>query len=85
MNLQTVWDFVSDSKNRKIITWLCSGLAVAIAGVWGAVVYVFPHDKPAPSSITTTGPQSPINKDIGGNVTQTFEAPKSEAPKRTAK
>lgn len=85
MNLSTIWAFVSDNKNRKIITWICSGLAVAIAGAWGAIVYVFPHDKPAPSSITTTGGQSPINKDIGGNVIQTYEAPKSEASKNIAK
>jgi hypothetical protein len=41
------WKFVKNGKNREILSWLGGGLVVVIAGLWAAVVYLFPAHKPA--------------------------------------
>ena len=43
-----VWGFLGQAKNRAILGWIGSGLAVAAAGAWAVVTFAFP-DRPAAS------------------------------------
>ena len=37
-----VWSFLSAPKNQKTLSWIGGGLAVVIAGLWAAFVYLVP-------------------------------------------
>ena len=43
-----LWSFVEQKHNREISTWISTGLAVAIAGLWTALAYfAVPPNTPA--------------------------------------
>jgi hypothetical protein len=44
--LLRLWHFVQNSKNREILSWLGGGAVVVVAGIWAAIVYLFPASKP---------------------------------------
>jgi hypothetical protein len=39
------WEFIRNSKNREILSWLGGGAVVVVAGIWAAIVYFFPAHK----------------------------------------
>ena len=49
----SLWSFLANPKNQKTLSWLGGGAVVAIAGLWAALVYIFPPMKDGAGS----GPQ----------------------------
>jgi hypothetical protein len=45
--MSSLWEFVRQKRNREVLGWLGGGLVVAATGLWAAVVYLFPPQKPA--------------------------------------
>jgi len=42
-----IWDFVRKPSNQRLLSWLGGGGAVAAAGIWAVVIYIWPaHDEP---------------------------------------
>jgi hypothetical protein len=37
--LSSLWNFLSDSNNQLVLSWLGGGLVVACAGVWAVVKF----------------------------------------------
>jgi hypothetical protein len=58
-----LWSFIKQEENRKILGWMGGGLAVAVAGLWTAVVY-FSTSPQKPSIEASCG-----SIGIGGSVT----------------
>ncbi len=46
-----LWAFIGSPKNRAMLSWAGSGVAVAAAGIWAVVTFAFPEKK-APSAPT---------------------------------
>jgi hypothetical protein len=43
----SVWTFVQKPSNQRLLSWLGGGGAVAAAGIWAVVTYVWPaHEAP---------------------------------------
>ena len=57
--------FVRNSKNRAIVSWLGGGAVVIITGLWAVIVYVFPPHVPTDVQANCGSVA------IGGNVTGT--------------
>jgi hypothetical protein len=48
----SVWTFVQKPRNQKLLSWLGGGGAVAAAGIWAVVTYVWPaHEAPTAECI----------------------------------
>jgi hypothetical protein len=41
------WKFVRQKRNREVLGWLGGGLVVAVTGLWAAIIYLFPPQKPS--------------------------------------
>ena len=60
--MSSVWTFVRKPRNQRLLSWLGGGGAVAAAGVWAVVTYIWPaHEAPKVESV-----QQGVR--IGGNV-----------------
>ena len=45
--MSAVWTFIRKPSNQRLLTWLGSGGAIAAAGIWAVVTYVWPaHESP---------------------------------------
>jgi len=45
--MSSLWEFIRQKRNREVLGWLGGGLVVAATGLWAAIVYFFPPQKPA--------------------------------------
>jgi hypothetical protein len=52
--MERLWAFLTEDRNRQILSWLGGGLVVVAAGLWAAFVYVFPPSSGKSSAGTTT-------------------------------
>jgi hypothetical protein len=43
----SLWKFMRQKRNREVLGWLGGGLVVAATGLWAAIVYFFPPQKPS--------------------------------------
>jgi tetratricopeptide (TPR) repeat protein len=66
------WNFVRNSKNRDIISWLGGGSVAAVAGIWAVLTYFLPLDKKPDGSrpilITQSGPGIASGRDTVVNA-----------------
>jgi hypothetical protein len=63
-----LWRFIRQKRNREILGWLGGGLVVLATGLWAAIVYFFPLQKPSePKSANIEASCGGVA--IGGNVT----------------
>jgi hypothetical protein len=61
-HMGSVWTFVQKPSNQRLLSWLGGGGAVAAAGIWAVVTYVWPvHEAPTAECI-----QEAVK--IGGSV-----------------
>jgi len=44
--MRSLWEFIHQKRNREVLGWLGGGLVVAATGLWAAIVYFFPLQKP---------------------------------------
>ena len=45
--MSDIWAFIRRPSNQKLLTWLGGGGAVAAAGIWAVVTYIWPtHEAP---------------------------------------
>jgi hypothetical protein len=50
--MSSVWTFVQKPSNQRLLSWLGGGGAVAAAGIWAVVTYVWPaHEAPTAECI----------------------------------
>jgi hypothetical protein len=43
--MRSIWSFVRKPANQRLLSWLGGGGAIAAAGIWAVVTYVWPaHD-----------------------------------------
>ena len=50
--MSSVWTFVQKPSNQRLLSWLGGGGAVAAAGIWAVVTYVWPaHETPTAECI----------------------------------
>jgi hypothetical protein len=46
-HMGSVWNFVRKPSNQRLLSWLGGGGAVAAAGIWAVVTYLWPaHESP---------------------------------------
>jgi hypothetical protein len=43
--LNRFWKFLQNGKNREILSWLGGGAVAVIAGIWAAILFLFPAQK----------------------------------------
>jgi hypothetical protein len=65
---KTIWQFLQDEKNQRMLTLIGGGLVVVVGGLWTAFVYFFPAPEHNPNP-----PQKQIEAEcgsvaIGGDV-----------------
>ena len=72
--MNSLWRFLRDNRNQKVLGWLGGGLVVAATGLWAAYVHFSPHAKvpetnaSEPAAVSVQADCSGIA--IGGNVTR---------------
>jgi hypothetical protein len=45
--MTSIWTFIRKPSNQRLLSWLGGGTAVAAAGIWAVVTYVWPaHETP---------------------------------------
>jgi hypothetical protein len=45
--MSSIWNFVRKPSNQRLLSWLGGGGAVAAAGIWAVVTYIWPtHEAP---------------------------------------
>jgi tetratricopeptide (TPR) repeat protein len=70
--LLPLWNFVRNSKNRDIISWLGGGSVAVVAGIWAVLTYFLPLDKTPDGSrpilITQSGPGIASGRDTVVNA-----------------
>jgi hypothetical protein len=68
--MSNLWEFIRQKRNRDVLGWLGGGLVVAATGLWAAIVYFLPPQKPSeprpPNVRADCGSVA-----IGGSVTGT--------------
>jgi hypothetical protein len=68
--MSSLWEFIRHKRNREVLGWLGGGLVVAATGLWAAVIYFVPPQKP--SEPRPTNVQADCGGvAIGGSVTGT--------------
>jgi hypothetical protein len=67
--MSQLWSFIGQKKNREILAWIGGGLAVAIAGLWTALVYFSTPDKTTTSSPNVEASCGSVG--VGGSVSGT--------------
>jgi hypothetical protein len=67
--MRQLWSFVEHKKNREILTWIGGGLAMVVAGLWTAFVYVSPPTKTAASGPSVEASCGSVG--VSGDVTGT--------------
>ena len=66
--MSSLWEFIRQKRNREVLGWLGGGLVVAATGLWAAVVYFFPPQKPSePRPTNVQADRGGVA--IGGSVT----------------
>jgi hypothetical protein len=45
--MSSLWEFIRQKRNREVLGWLGGGLVVVATGLWAAIVYLVPPQKPA--------------------------------------
>ena len=45
--MSSLWEFIRQKHNRDVFGWLGGGLVVVATGLWAAIVYLFPPQKPS--------------------------------------
>jgi len=47
-----IWTFLRKPSNQRLLSWLCGGGAVAAAGIWAVITYLWPaHETPTAECI----------------------------------
>jgi hypothetical protein len=68
--MSSLWEFMRQKRNREVLGWLGGGLVVVATGLWAAIVYLFPSQKP--TELRPTNVQADCGGvAIGGSVTGT--------------
>jgi hypothetical protein len=68
--MSSLWEFIRHKRDREVLGWLGGGLVVAATGLWAAVIYFVPPQKP--SEPRPTNVQADCGGvAIGGSVTGT--------------
>jgi hypothetical protein len=64
--MRQLWSFLEFKKNREILAWIGGGLAVVIAGLWTAFVYLAEPPKTAASNPSVQASCGSVG--VGGSV-----------------
>lgn len=64
--MSQIWSFLELEENRKILAWIGGGLAMAIAGLWTAIVHFSNKSKTPPSTPSVQASGGSVG--VGGNV-----------------
>jgi len=67
--MSSLWEFIRQKRNREVLGWLGGGLVVAATGLWAAIVYLVPPQKPAEPKRDVQADHGGVA--IGGSVTGT--------------
>jgi hypothetical protein len=66
--MEAVWRFISDRRNRIVLSWLGGGAVVVIGGLWAAFVYF--DDKKPPGPCTGGGGVT-VSRDVNASIITT--------------
>ena len=69
----SLWSFVTKPKNRQVLSWAGGGIAVAAAGLWAVVTYVWPPHEP-PKVVCAQQGSVAAGGNASGNII-TFNGP----------
>jgi len=65
--MRSIWSFVRKPGNQRLLSWLGGGGAVAAAGIWAVVTYVWPaHD--AAKTVCSQQGGIAAGRDASGNT-----------------
>jgi len=67
--MRKLWELLRQKRNREVLGWLGGGLVVVAAGLWAAIVYFFPPQKPPSTPADVQANCGGVA--IGGSVTGT--------------
>lgn len=76
--MRSLWAFIGNRKNRTILSWIGSGVAVVAAGLWAVVTFVFPDKEPSKAQTVACAQQGGVaaGRDASHNsVTVTMTGP----------
>ena len=66
--MRTLWSFFAQKTNREILTWIGSGLTVAVAGLWTTLVYFSAPPKTPAGQDSSSIEATCGSIGIGGNI-----------------
>ncbi len=65
---QEIWNWLKDQQNREIVTFICGGPVVVLAGAWAVYTHFFPRPSPpsgdADQRNNATAPALPADPDL---------------------
>jgi hypothetical protein len=68
--MQRLWSFLGRKRNRDVLAWIGSGLAVVAIGLWAVFTYAFPAGRPSAGATGTSSVSANCGSiAVGGNVT----------------
>jgi len=65
--MNSIWTFVRKPSNRQLLSWLGGGGAVAAAGIWAVVTYIWPAQD-TPKSVCAQQGSIAAGRDASGNT-----------------
>jgi hypothetical protein len=65
--MSSIWTFVRKPSNQRLLSWLGGGGAVAAAGIWAVVTYIWPAHHP-PTVVCAEQGSIAAGRDVSGNT-----------------
>jgi hypothetical protein len=75
----TLWDFLKDPDNQKVIGWLCGGIAAVAAGLW-VVIKFFAEQRKKADEKKGGGTNVTVGQGAGSGRDTTFQGAESFGP-----
>jgi hypothetical protein len=64
--LSSVWDFVKDSNNQAVLSWLGGGVVAVVGGIWAVVKFRTKSGEEKPSRLSVSADRGSVA--AGGNI-----------------
>jgi hypothetical protein len=65
--MDSVWTFIRKPNNQRLLSWLGGGGAVAAAGIWAVVTYLWPAHE-SPKTVCAQQGSVAAGRDASGNT-----------------
>jgi hypothetical protein len=65
--MRSVWTFIRKPSNRRLLSWLGGGGAIAAAGIWAVVTYLWPAHE-SPKTVCAQEGAIAAGRDASGNT-----------------